>query len=173
MDSPQAGPSNSFYNNRLESPIFDGPNTSMRNNLTMDESSSENGNDSKYLNFSNSSDFNSSRDYMNFNELEDTKNSLQFSSSSSLTQQKKKSILDLFPWLNEVTKINQKCLGSMIELKNTNILNAMDFLIDNLKEDFQEYYKSPRIANSLARYVRQYLYIYKHLYQSFEMVSCN
>lgn len=43
--------------------------------------------------------------------------------------QKRKCILDLFPWLHEVTKINQQCLGSMVELKNTTILDAMDFLI--------------------------------------------
>lgn len=169
MDSSQAGPSNSFYNSRLESPIFDSPNTSSRNNLTMDDSSSDNGNDSKYINFSHSSEFGTNRDYTNSSDMEDSKNLLHFQSPPN--HQRKKCILDLFPWLHEVTKINQKCLGSIVELKSKEILNAMDFLIDKLKEDFQEYYKSPKIANSLARYVRQFLYTYKHLYQSFELVS--
>lgn len=42
---------------------------------------------------------------------------------------KRKSIFELFPWLNEVNRINQQCLGSMIELKNSKLLDVMDFLI--------------------------------------------
>lgn len=49
--------------------------------------------------------------------------------TSSQSNQKRKSVTDLFPWLNEVTKINQKCLGSITELRSDKILSAMDFLI--------------------------------------------
>lgn len=51
------------------------------------------------------------------------------STSSKATPQKRKCVFDLFPWLNEVIKINQKCLGSITELKCRTIHNAMDFLI--------------------------------------------
>lgn len=44
-------------------------------------------------------------------------------------QRKRKSIFDLFPWLNEVNHINQQCLGSIIELRNARLLDVMDFLI--------------------------------------------
>lgn len=60
---------------------------------------------------------------------EKCKSALLAQSTSSQAAQKRKNVLDLFPWLNEVTKINQKCLGSITELKNSRILNAMDFLI--------------------------------------------
>lgn len=84
--------------------------------------------------------------------------------------QKRKCILDYFPWLNDVTRTNQKFLGSMIELKSEEILEGMDFLIGKLVDDYHEYYKSPKLAVALARYVRQFLYVYRYLYQSFELV---
>lgn len=85
--------------------------------------------------------------------------------------QKRKGILDYFPWLNDVTRTNQQFLGSMIELKSATILDGMDFLIGKLTDDYHEYYKSPKLAVALARYVRQFLYVYRYLYQSFELVS--
>lgn len=51
------------------------------------------------------------------------------SSSSKAALQKRKCVYDLFPWLNEVIRINQKCLGSITELKCRTIHNAMDYLI--------------------------------------------
>lgn len=84
--------------------------------------------------------------------------------------QKRKCILDYFPWLNDVTSTNQQFLGSIIELKSTTILDGMDFLIGKLTDDYHEYYKSPKLAVALARYVRQFLYVYRYLYQSFELV---
>lgn len=84
--------------------------------------------------------------------------------------QKRKCILDFFSWLNDVTRTNQKFLGSMIELKSEEILEGMDFLIGKLTDDYHEYYKSPKLAVALARYVRQFLYVYRYLYQSFELV---
>lgn len=45
------------------------------------------------------------------------------------TPQKKKCILELFPWLNDIEKSTQKCLGSINEVKSKTVLNAMDFLI--------------------------------------------
>lgn len=45
------------------------------------------------------------------------------------TPQKKKNVLELFPWLNDIEKSTQKCLGSINEVKSRNVLNAMDFLI--------------------------------------------
>lgn len=86
--------------------------------------------------------------------------------------QKRKGILDFFPWLNDVTRTNQQFLGSMVELKSGQILDGMDFLIGKLADDYHEYYKSPKLAVALARYVRQFLYVYRYLYQSFELVSC-
>lgn len=44
-------------------------------------------------------------------------------------QKARKSIVDIFPWLVEVDKINQQCLGSMTELKHLTVLDAMDYLI--------------------------------------------
>lgn len=84
--------------------------------------------------------------------------------------QKRKCILDLFPWLNDVTRFNQKCLGSIIDLKSTTVLDGMDSMIGKLTDDYHEYYKSPKLAVALARYVRQFLYVYRYLYQSFELV---
>lgn len=84
--------------------------------------------------------------------------------------QKRKCILDYFSWLNDVTRTNQNFLGSMVELKSEEILEGMDFLIGKLAEDYHEYYKSPKLAVALARYVRQFLYVYRYLYQSFELV---
>lgn len=45
------------------------------------------------------------------------------------TPQKKKCVLELFPWLNDIEKSTQKCLGSINEVKSRTVLNAMDFLI--------------------------------------------
>lgn len=45
------------------------------------------------------------------------------------TPQKKKNVLELFPWLNDIEKSTQKCLGSITEVKSRTVLNAMDFLI--------------------------------------------
>lgn len=52
-----------------------------------------------------------------------------FNSPSTKLPQKKKCVLELFPWLNEIEKTTQKCLGSVTEVKNKTVLNAMDFLI--------------------------------------------
>lgn len=169
MDSSKAGPSHSFYNSRLDSPIFDSPSASSRSNNAMDDSLSDNGSDSKYMNFS-STDFGSSRDYISLADNEDSKMP-HFSTPQSNQQQRKKSILDTFPWLVEVTKINQRCLGSIVELKSSQVLEAMDLLADKLKEHYQECYRPPKNAIVMACYVRQFLYTYKHLYQTFEMVS--
>lgn len=45
------------------------------------------------------------------------------------TPPKRKCILDVFPWLSDVTQMNQECLGSIIDIKNTKVLDTMDFLI--------------------------------------------
>lgn len=50
-------------------------------------------------------------------------------SSSSMMQQKKKCVLEVFPWLNDIEKSTQKCLGSITEVKSKTVLNAMDFLM--------------------------------------------
>lgn len=83
---------------------------------------------------------------------------------------KRKSIVDLFPWLKEVEKINQQLLGSITELKTTFVLDAMDFLIAKLSDNYHEYYKAPKVANALAGFIRVDLYIYRNLYAHFEMV---
>lgn len=51
------------------------------------------------------------------------------SPSSGQMPQKKKCVLELFPWLNEIENSTHKCLGSVTEVKSNTILNAMDFLI--------------------------------------------
>ncbi|XP_031619839.1 uncharacterized protein LOC116338602 [Contarinia nasturtii] len=81
----------------------------------------------------------------------------------------KKSATDLFPWLKDVEKSAQKCLGSIPEAKTKTILNAMDFLIRKMVEDCQKYCKSPRLSITLARYIREFLYTYRYLYKGFEM----
>lgn len=50
--------------------------------------------------------------------------------SSQTTQLKEKSVVETFPWLDDVMKINQKCLGCIRDLKSRNVLNAMDSLIE-------------------------------------------
>lgn len=51
------------------------------------------------------------------------------SSSSAMMAQKKKCVLEVFPWLNDIEKSTQKCLGSITEVKSKTVLNAMDFLM--------------------------------------------
>lgn len=51
------------------------------------------------------------------------------SSSSSQQPQKKICVLEVFPWLNDIEKSTQKCLGSITEVKSKTILSAMDFLL--------------------------------------------
>lgn len=53
----------------------------------------------------------------------------KFNSPSTQMPQKKKCVWELFPWLNEIEKTTQKCLGSVTEVKSKTIINAMDFLI--------------------------------------------
>lgn len=84
--------------------------------------------------------------------------------------QKKKCVLELFPWLDDIEKSIQKALGSVTEVKSKTILNAMDFLIRKLFEDSSKYCKSARLSILLARYVREFLYSYRHLYKGFELV---
>ncbi|XP_055325014.1 uncharacterized protein LOC129579209 isoform X2 [Sitodiplosis mosellana] len=81
----------------------------------------------------------------------------------------KKNVLELFPWLNDIEKSTQKCLGSINEVKSRTVLNAMDFLIRKLAEDYQKYCKSPRLSIILARYLREFLYSYRHLYKGFDL----
>ena len=45
------------------------------------------------------------------------------------TSQKKKCVLELFPWLSDIERSIQKCIGSITEVKSRTVLNAMDFLI--------------------------------------------
>lgn len=84
--------------------------------------------------------------------------------------QKKKCVLELFPWLDDIEKSIQKELGSVTEVKSKTILNAMDFLIRKLAEDSSKYCKSARLSILLARYLREFLYSYRHLYRGFELV---
>lgn len=62
-------------------------------------------------------------------EIDDRKSAMHFPTPPSHLTQKRKSFAQLFPWLSDVTKTNQKCLGSIIELKDVDVLKAMDFLI--------------------------------------------
>lgn len=84
--------------------------------------------------------------------------------------QKRKSMLDYFPWLNAVATTNQQFLGSMIEFKSATILDGMDFLNGKLTDDYHEYYKLPKLAIALTRYVRRFLYDYHYSHRSFERV---
>lgn len=52
------------------------------------------------------------------------------SSSRTSSSHKEKSVSEIFPWLDDVMKANQKCLGSINDLKIRNILSAMDNLIE-------------------------------------------
>lgn len=40
----------------------------------------------------------------------------------------------------------------------------------NFVEDYNEYYKCPRLASILSKYVRNFLYMYDELYASYEKV---
>lgn len=44
-----------------------------------------------------------------------------------------------------------------------------------LSDDYPKYCKSPRLSYLLSRYVREFLYTYRHLYKGFEQVCrpCN
>lgn len=51
------------------------------------------------------------------------------SKSAMMAAQKKKCVLEVFPWLNDIERSTQKCLGSITEVKSKTVLNAMDFLM--------------------------------------------
>lgn len=59
---------------------------------------------------------------------EDTDDLGQPVTNTSLLQ-KKKSVLELFPWLDDIEKAIQSCLGSVTHLKNKTVLSAMDYFI--------------------------------------------
>lgn len=50
--------------------------------------------------------------------------------STSCETPKDKNVTELFPWLNEATEWNLKCLGSLTEVKPRQILKAMDTVIE-------------------------------------------
>lgn len=167
MDSPMPSGSNLFSNSRPTSP-FD---RSMDEHHVPEETETETKFTPQLLGDELSTSKDAAATANSSMEIDETSFNPIHLPPPSQPLQKRKCILDYFPWLNEVTRTNQMFLGSMIELKSATILEGMDFLIGKLADDYHEYYKSPKLAVALARYVRQFLYVYRYLYQSFELVS--
>lgn len=173
-----SGSNSLFADSRPISPMLDTSAFSFshtNDDRTMDEHHvpEEMATDTKYTPHMLGDSLSTSKDTVNSSmEMEDTSFNAFHLPPPPHPPQKRKCILDYFPWLNDVTKTNQKFLGSMIELRSEEILEGMDVLIGKLTDDYHEYYKSPKLAVALARYVRQFLYVYRFLYQSFELVCC-
>lgn len=84
---------------------------------------------------------------------------------------RRKTFWQIFPWVEDVNKINQKLFGNIVELGSTVILDAMDYLIQKLSVGNIDYPRAPKLAKRLARYLRRCIYVYHYLCHPCNLVS--